>query len=359
MVRFTSASAALLIALQVNLGSATLLASRSNLRQAAHEPGSCDCSNCIGQRRNGGGDGTVGFQCFPGKEGLHECKQAGSVRDWVVQSAGVITYDRFCLYTCRPLFTKQIQPKTECRQLTAEEIKLNAQSPSYNGKEIIYQNNPMTLVTPLSKIVPMGETALIAYGPPGKRPSDPVAQMRMAFTQTRQEQAPDDEVPPDFYGPPCVCVCGPPKVDRFRLTEGNVNDYPRPAQVNAPMRSESEPPEPPMPPPPPAQLPPPIMPLSDQSIIDVLPGIPEAPIEVTGKLALPEWPSSKPVLSVQEASTDDAAASLLNVVQPQTVFGTAPTKIAMAPPSRRFLSLLQQDSTAESKHQPKICSCDC
>lgn len=305
MLRMAAASTALLFALQLSLGSAAAvagLAQRTSLRTssratvveklASELP--CDCSTCTGERRNSGDDGTVGFQCFPGQAGLQLCAQQGRPENWVVQSAPVLAFDRFCLYSCKPILKNKIAAKVKCTELTYEEATLNAQTPEHNGKEIVYTVNPMTFVRPISSYIPLPGPVLLAGGGMSSGPQDPIQTMRDAFAFVRSKQAPD--IAPTAP-PPCVCTCGPPKIDRLAVLPGKPSDpdFPKPAAIAMPATgaaTDAEPLEPPMPPPPPPALPPPMNPLGVGPMHTELPLLPENPVEVTGPLLLADWPSA-------------------------------------------------------------------
>ncbi|CAE7463721.1 FUBP3 [Symbiodinium natans] len=78
-------------------------------------------------------------------------------QEYSVQSADVVSYDRFCLYTCKPLLTDEIKPVVDCAHLNSDEITELAQSPSSNGREIVYEAHPLTRVQPISRFVQLPE----------------------------------------------------------------------------------------------------------------------------------------------------------------------------------------------------------
>lgn len=259
--------------------SITAVVARTHLRQrSAEDSAACSCSQCVGERRNEGGDGTVSFQCFPRSSGLADCHQAEATGEQMVQSAEFLSYDRFCLYTC----------------------KHDAQSPSSNGKEIIYEAHPLTKVGPISKLVALPEASMLGVN--AAVTSDPVMSIRGAFAKLRNLERQNGGL--SAYGLPdaakapslCVCHCGS-KVDRFRQAESDGVIYPKPRKmpmsVTSPRSVMVEPPQPPMPPPPPADLPKPWLPTGS---VHELPQLPQAPVEVYGPLPLEE-------LGIKKAAT--------------------------------------------------------
>eukprot|EP00435_Cladocopium_sp_Y103_P071442 s155_g37.t1 len=236
--------------------SITAVVARTHLRQrSAEDAAACSCSQCVGERRNEGGDGTVSFQCFPRSSGLADCHQAETTGEQVVQSAEFLSYDRFCLYTCKPLLRDEIKSKVDCAHLNHQEITRDAQSPSSNGKEIVYEAHPLTKVGPISKLVALPEASMLGVN--AAVTSDPVMSIRGAFAKLRNLELQNGGV--SAYGLPdaakapslCVCHCGS-KVDRFRQTESDGVIYPKPRKmpmsVTSPRSVMVEPPQPPMPP---------------------------------------------------------------------------------------------------------------
>lgn len=268
---------------------------RAHLRHHTNEDSAaCSCSQCIGERRNEGGDGTVSFQCFPRSSGLAECHQAESTGEQVVQSAEFLSYDRFCIYTCKPLLRDEIKSIVDCVHLSHQEITHDAQSPSSNGKEIVYEAHPLTKVGPISKLVPLPQASMLGVSA-SSGSSDPVASIRGAFAKLRNLETQHGGI--SAYGLPnaaqapslCVCHCGS-KVNRFRQTESDGVIYPKPHKipglsVTSPRSVLVEPMQPPMPPPPPADLPKPWLPTGS---VQELPALPQAPVEVYGPLPLEE-----------------------------------------------------------------------
>lgn len=281
--------------------SITAVVARTHLRQrSAEDSAACSCSQCVGERRNEGGDGTVSFQCFPRSSGLADCHQAEATGEQVVQSAEFLSYDRFCLYTCKPLLRDEIKSKVDCAHLNHQEITHDAQSPSSNGKEIIYEAHPLTKVGPISKLVALPEASMLGVN--AAVTSDPVMSIRGAFAKLRNLERQNGGL--SAYGLPdaakapslCVCHCGS-KVDRFRQTESDGVIYPKPRKmpmsVTSPRSVMVEPPQPPMPPPPPADLPKPWLPTGS---VQELPQLPQGPVEVYGPLPLEE-------LGIKKAAT--------------------------------------------------------
>eukprot|EP00440_Ansanella_granifera_P040464 gb/GFBE01043887.1/.p1 GENE.gb/GFBE01043887.1/~~gb/GFBE01043887.1/.p1 ORF type:complete len:368 (+),score=57.30 gb/GFBE01043887.1/:1-1104(+) len=358
----------------LRVGGAVLLGSsataRTNLRSGSaksqEQLSACDCTQCLGERRNEGGDGTVGFQCFPGRSGLDDCRQTENPKEWAVQSAEVLSYDRFCMYTCKPVLGNRIEPSVNCERLSPEEIQLSAQSPSFNGKEIVYQAHPMASVGPISRLVAMPEASMIGVAAAAAKSGDPVSTIKNAFATIRKEEA-EEQMPSPFdlpataTAPPlCVCHCGGKgEVDRFRKTPGGPHaiQYPKPAKMSLPssvtsagvaMGKDAEPPQPPMPPPPPPALPPPMMPMGVGPMLTELPTVPEAPPEVTGPLDLPM--PSPPAASPGPAPAAASAAS------PAAAGGALPSVESMGLPALPGLSLLQQGQEAAN---PIACNCIC
>lgn len=290
---------ALLLAQQPCEGTAVATGRRAALRSRAKsvEQAACDCSSCVGERRNEGGDGSVGFQCFPGSSDLDDCMQTGSASDWVVQSAKVLSYDRFCLYTCKPLLRNKIEAKVDCKMLNHEEITLSAQSPTFNGNEIVYKAHPMASVGPISRLVSLPMAQMFGMGA-ATASSDPLAQLKNTFASIRKVEAESGgvgspfELPSYAKAPPlCVCHCGKDTVNRLAKKPGGPHLHPpKVPKISWPSGpspvTDAEPMEPPMPPPPPADLPPPAMPMGMGPVLQELPAVPEAPPEVTGPLDL-------------------------------------------------------------------------
>eukprot|EP00930_Biecheleria_cincta_P100136 TRINITY_DN91753_c0_g1_i1.p1 TRINITY_DN91753_c0_g1~~TRINITY_DN91753_c0_g1_i1.p1 ORF type:complete len:351 (+),score=83.89 TRINITY_DN91753_c0_g1_i1:85-1137(+) len=320
-------SLAFLLAQQPCEGTAIATGRRAALRSRAKsfEQAACDCSSCVGERRNEGGDGSVGFQCFPGKSDLDDCMQTGSASDWVVQSAKVLSYDRFCLYTCKPVLRNKIEAKVPCKMLNHEEITLSAQSPTFNGNEIVYKAHPMASVGPISRLVPLPQAQMFAMGGGAAASADPLAQLKNTFASIRKEEAESGgvgspfELPSYAKAPPlCVCHCGKDAVNRMAQTPGGPHLHPPTVpKISWPSgpspMTDAEPMEPPMPPPPPADLPPPAMPMGMGPVLQELPTIPEAPPEVTGRLDL------------QLVQASDAAAPSRSAVAAQSPAGAEET----------------------------------
>eukprot|EP00439_Symbiodinium_sp_Y106_P039401 s1963_g4.t2 len=300
----------------------TVLA-RTKLRQGSkswQDFSPCSCSECLGEHKNEGGDGSVGFQCFPKASGLADCRQTEPVAARVVQSADVVSYDRFCLYTCKPLLTDEIKPVVDCAHLNDKEITDLAQSPSSNGREIVYEAHPLARVGPISRVLAQPEASMLDTSVVDRSAGDPVSAIRATFASLRKEERAAPGVSPYTLpdaakAPPlCVCHCGN-KVNRMRQTESDGILYPKPKQVRLPLAvtsagnpaAQPEPPQPPMPPPPPAEMPPPSMPLGLFPGQE-LPPIPEAPLEITAPLppaeiGLADVPEKqKPVSFLQQAS---------------------------------------------------------
>lgn len=309
-------SAFLLVALQPCEGTAIATGRRAALRSRAKssEQGACSCSSCVGEPRSEGGDGSVGFQCFPSSSDLDDCQQMGSPSDWVVQSATMLSYDRFCLYTCKPVLRNKIEAKVPCVMLNHEEITLQAQSPTFNGNEIVYTAHPLAAVGPISRLVPLPQVSLFG-GKMETLSTNPLAQLKKTFASIRQEEADAAggaasgpfELPPYAKAPPlCVCHCGKGGVNRLAKKPGGPHLHPpKVPKISWPDEpspaTDPEPAEPPMPPPPPADLPPPIMPMGMGPVMQELPMLPEAPVDVTGPLAQDTEPGSVTASLAEEA----------------------------------------------------------
>ncbi|CAE7806654.1 FUBP3 [Symbiodinium sp. CCMP2592] len=201
--------------------------------------------------------------------GLADCRQTEPVATRValrsasgiaVQSADVVSYDRFCLYTCKPLLTDEIKPVVDCAHLNDKEITDLAQSPSSNGREIVYEAHPLARVGPISRVLAQPEASMLDTSVVD-RSSDPVSAIRATFASLRKEETAAPGVSPYTLpdaakAPPlCVCHCGN-KVNRMRQTESDGILYPKPKQVRLPLAvtsagnpaAQPEPPQPPMPP---------------------------------------------------------------------------------------------------------------
>jgi len=319
-----------------------------SLKEITYE--ACSCDLCAGRKTSAGGDGGVNFQCFPGNADEPDCRQTGSADEWVVQTSEILSYDRFCIYSCKPILRNRIEAKVHCQALSHEEITLQAQSPSFNGKAMVYKANPMTHVTPISSLVPMPGVAML--GVESSSPKSPQVMMKNAFAYIKKMEKEDGglpspyDIPPPAQAPPlCVCHCnGKGTVNRLRSTPGQATDpvWPKPPKIAAPALGmnpalDAEPPEPPMPPPPPADLPPPAMPSGVGAVAGELPTLPEAPTEVTGPLDL----------------------NLAESVAP----APAPAALAPAPATGRLVGLAQEKASLsflqEASTGPIACNCIC
>eukprot|EP00913_Durusdinium_trenchii_P021966 g20639.t1 len=176
----------------------------------------------------------VSFQCFPRSSGLPDCRQAETMSEQVVQSAELLSYERFCLYTCKPLLRQEIKSKVDCVHLSHEEVTHDAQSPSSNGREIIYEAHPLTKVGPISKLVPLPEASMLGLN--AAMTSDAVASIRGAFAKLRTFEAESGGISsytlPNAAKAPslCVCHCGS-HVDRFKQSESDGTVYPKPKKM--------------------------------------------------------------------------------------------------------------------------------
>lgn len=257
--------------------SALALASRAAVEADAKEgtkeseAGNCSCSNCKGMLyQPDERSGFKGFACVPTEEAateLVQCKQEGEREDWVVQNTQVLSYERFCQFTCKPVLPKQITPDVSCASLSKWERELEAQSPSGNGKAFFFRANPMT-DTP-------GLPPLEDDDSDGNLP-DPIVLVRQAFQQfPAGGGSPAKEEPPPSGKPKCDCQCSEAPM--------------APALPPAPPWPTVPPtlPPPPVPPrPPPLPPPPPPPPPS-------LPAVPPLPVF---PMAWPEVPLELPTL---------------------------------------------------------------
>lgn len=214
--------------------------------------GPCSCSNCKGALYDADTrPGYKGFQCKPNAVGLasQTCKQVGSRVDWVVQTEDELTYERFCLFTCKPLLPKRIVTEVPCGLLTKWERKLEAQTPSGNGREFVFRANPLTDAAPWPAMSDDDDS-----GP--RRLKDPVFELIRTFelyggTDQKEEPAPIEGKPS------CNCECDEGKADEAAakmaeaLSPGVL--YPTPPPTGPPPPPPPSPPlaPPPVPPPPP------------------------------------------------------------------------------------------------------------
>lgn len=115
-------------------------------RCAYAEDGVCNCECCHGKivAKDNPPQGSKGYQCkpLPEMEGQKKCTQAGNSTEWVVQTAHIITFERFCHYTCKAVIPEVIGSEVPCEHLSAEVIK-RAQTPTGNGKSLVWRQNKM------------------------------------------------------------------------------------------------------------------------------------------------------------------------------------------------------------------------
>ena len=60
----------------------------------------------------------------------------------------------------RPLLSDEIRATVDCLHLSHEEVTRLGQSPSSNGRELVYEAHPLTKVGPISKLVPLSEAKM-------------------------------------------------------------------------------------------------------------------------------------------------------------------------------------------------------
>eukprot|EP00747_Dinoflagellata_sp_TGD_P184369 gnl/TRDRNA2_/TRDRNA2_39927_c0_seq1.p1 gnl/TRDRNA2_/TRDRNA2_39927_c0~~gnl/TRDRNA2_/TRDRNA2_39927_c0_seq1.p1 ORF type:complete len:399 (-),score=53.52 gnl/TRDRNA2_/TRDRNA2_39927_c0_seq1:113-1309(-) len=198
----------------------------------------CTCARCQG-RRMVEGEGRLagtagfqfGFQCTPHRQAadLDQCKQVGDRSNWAVQTAPVVDYARFCLFTCKPLVPKGITPNIACEQLSAKDIKWHAQSATGNGRAYVYRSNPMT-DSPTLGTVPDATTVA----------SDRVSLMKNAFRAVEAAQA----SPLD----PCECKCEVSLLQKVRPALLTAQQIPAMPAVWVPGGMSVQPPIPKKPP---------------------------------------------------------------------------------------------------------------
>merc|ERR1719387_1655 len=196
----------------------------------ARETAACDCSQCQGERliTDTPTDGFKGFQCKPRAEAIEAgfCSQPGSPDTWVVQTAAEVTYERYCYFTCKPIIPNELTTDVSCQPLTPDEIKLQAQTASGNGRAFIYHSNPMT------------DSLTVEDFPPAPPLIPPMELMKKAFRIAKTAQVTTTvgaSCPP---GMPCSCNC--------HCNKGMAPPPPPPPPTPPPP-----PPTPPPPPPPP------------------------------------------------------------------------------------------------------------
>eukprot|EP00397_Hematodinium_sp_SG-2012_P053920 GEMP01064682.1.p1 GENE.GEMP01064682.1~~GEMP01064682.1.p1 ORF type:complete len:180 (+),score=28.74 GEMP01064682.1:231-770(+) len=136
--------------LSTHVQSSAFLRSRRNQGEAAQDAGEetqyCSCANCQGERlmEDIPPEGFKGFQCKPNADGitLNTCAQPGAAPVWVVQTAQVIAYERYCHFSCKPNIPETITKIVLCAELSKAELK-RAQSMDGNGEAFIWHANPM------------------------------------------------------------------------------------------------------------------------------------------------------------------------------------------------------------------------
>lgn len=209
----------------------------------------CLCSNCAGFR-TASEPGSAGYQCRPSSSsGLpDDCAQVGSRDDWVVQTTDVLSYQRFCLYTCKPLLFKQITAQIACGPLGTRMVKA-AQTLSGNGRTLTFRSNPMTDPPPLPPILEEDGSRHVHQ--------DPIVQLRrvleLGIPATSGKEASQSKKPktPQIAKPGCSCRCAQASIS----APGATTAVPWPTVPPVAPPRPSPPPPPPLPPlPPPAPL---------------------------------------------------------------------------------------------------------
>jgi len=254
--------------------------------------GSCDCSLCQGERTitDLPPDGFKGFQCRPSPPGIEakSCFQQGSPIAFVVQTADEITYDRYCHFTCKPVIPQRFGAVTPCTLLSPDEVTLQAQSPSGNGRDFIWRSNPMT-------------DSLTSASWPAAPTSDANPSMSVqkafAFVRRKEDERKAEAAESCPPGMPCNCDCNcmsgltsqPPPVPPLVP--------PPPPTPGPPPPAPAEAPPPPLPPPlPPLPPPAPSMPLALPALPAVWP-VPGGSLPDPGLLAAsPTIPPTPPPL---------------------------------------------------------------
>jgi len=254
----------------------------------------CDCANCTGELYEADSSNAYrGYQCRPNAFGMAggTCMQVGDRKDWVVQTEDELTYERFCLFTCKPLLPKRITTLIPCAPLSKWERKLEAQTPSGNGREFVFRANPMTEADPWPDFSNSDAEDL--------GPKDPVAQLAATFAMFGGDSEKDEA--PTAGDDGCTCEC-------------EVSYAPSPGAEAAlkamsammpgalyPTPPPTMPPPPPMPEPllAPPPMPPPAPPLP--AAVPPLPRIPvDLPMPVSEELptvvppAMPTWQPTPP-----------------------------------------------------------------
>mmetsp|Transcript_10238 Transcript_10238/g.21681 ORF Transcript_10238/g.21681 Transcript_10238/m.21681 type:complete len:329 (+) Transcript_10238:130-1116(+) len=217
----------------------------------------CCCSQCVGKRvlSDMNPSGNRGFQCYPvaseAKQGQGICKQQGNEEQWVVQTAALVAYERFCVMTCKPLLRKAIDQEVACTHLSQEEVVLRAQTPYGNGRTFVFRTNPLTDSPSLAKI-----SAAWGSVEDDESSEDPANLMRNAFAAVGKRPDPTvrateasstgvEEV--EVLPRSCNCHCG----DEDGESEAAAEQVPLEQPPLPPLQPEPPPPPPPPLPPPP------------------------------------------------------------------------------------------------------------
>lgn len=234
-------------------------------------PAACDCGNCHGVRDIADNPiaGYKGFQCSPTPQGLllRLCTQSGSAQSWVVQTAPEITYERWCLLTCKPQIPKDITPDVPCTALSPQEVLL-AQTPGGNGRAFKWHSNPLTDSLTLANFHGRNQQVSVLQ---------PADAMRNAFASIKPSVG--RPVSMDAASEPiCNCACpgvadASPDGSLVTTTEVPVPLFrtPKPDPAGPPVPPPVPPPPPP-PPPPPGPPPPPPLPVLPNAAVAPPPG---------------------------------------------------------------------------------------
>lgn len=277
-MRFTVAASLAVAALLPQTASAASLRALAKAGEAQ-----CDCGNCAGlQQQPDIATGGIGaFKCAP-KTGvttsLVECQQRGEASNWVIQTAPVLVYERFCEFSCKPLLSRIAQSEVACAALTQAEVSA-LQTESGNGRATSYSLEPMTHVKALKTFAGPVPKATRAVPPPivAAPKSDVASEMTNAFKLVRASMP---EAAPDCN---CDLECQKQKQEARKLEQAKreAEVYEKPLELpKLPALGEMSP-QPAAPPLPPVALPPPALAAMLVNPIDK-PIIPTAPVEIYG-----------------------------------------------------------------------------
>eukprot|EP00927_Polykrikos_kofoidii_P020504 TRINITY_DN19740_c0_g1_i1.p1 TRINITY_DN19740_c0_g1~~TRINITY_DN19740_c0_g1_i1.p1 ORF type:complete len:247 (-),score=32.61 TRINITY_DN19740_c0_g1_i1:25-765(-) len=175
----------------------------------------CSCSFCTGRRQleDTPTSGYKGFQCTAredtdneGDNGTPQCEQTGNSDGWVVQTARIIAYERFCHFTCKPAVPKQLIRSVACVPFTEAEVK-RAQSETGNGKSFLWRSNPMSQYLTLKSV--KGASSQGSSQAPGAVIDTVVAPMNDAFKSSARRRSFAVPTTP----PGCHCRCNASAAD--------------------------------------------------------------------------------------------------------------------------------------------------